>query len=164
MSAYLADTDASLDSIAITEQDVMDQLASLEVNKAYGPDGLSPRILKEGRNVIGPLLCKLFNLSLEKGNVPLIWKRTNVVPIHKKERKDIVNNYWPVSLLNCFAKMFEKIVFKYVFNNFKDNFPLLRYRCRMTLVDLCNAWLSLSGFKSRVNWLLSSGNSRFNLI
>jgi hypothetical protein len=85
MPGYLADTDASLDSTAITEQDVMDQLASLEVNKAYGSDGLSPRILKEGRNVIGPLLCKLFNLSLEKGNVPLIWTRANVVPIHKRK-------------------------------------------------------------------------------
>ena len=119
---YLQGTEATLDYITVTEQDVFDQLSSLDINKAYGPDGLSPRLFKEGRDLIAPVLCKLFNLSLNNGVVPKIWKRANVLPIFKKGEKERLNNYRPVSLLNCGAKVFEKVVFKYVFNHFKDNF------------------------------------------
>ena len=73
--------DDLLDSITVTDQDVLDQLILLDSSKAYGPDGLSPRLFKEGKDIIAPVLRKLFNLSLTKGIVPKMWKRANVLPI-----------------------------------------------------------------------------------
>ena len=35
-----------MDSVTITEQDVLDQLSTLDVNKAYGPDEIPPRLCK----------------------------------------------------------------------------------------------------------------------
>jgi hypothetical protein len=35
-----------------------------------------------------------------------------ISPIHKDEDKSIVNNYRPISLLNVFSKIFEKIIKK----------------------------------------------------
>ena len=52
-----------LDTITITETEVSDQLAALNINKAYGPDELSPRFFKEGGRTLVPALTKLFQLS-----------------------------------------------------------------------------------------------------
>ena len=53
---------------------------------------------------------------------PSIWKRANVLPIYKKAEDFITTNYRPVSLLSILAKVFEKIVFKYLFNYFREHF------------------------------------------
>ena len=111
-----------LDLIEITETDVMDQLNLLDTTKAYGPDGVPPKILKEAKNIICKPLSKLFNKSLQTHTFPEIWKRANVLPIFKKGEKNILGNYRPLSLLSITSKIFEKIVFKYVYNHFKENF------------------------------------------
>ena len=74
----------TLDSITVTEKDVGDILSTINTNKAYGPDGLSPRLLKEAGPSIIKVLTKLFNKSLELAKFPLTWKRANVLPIYKK--------------------------------------------------------------------------------
>ena len=112
----------NLTTILITEQDVIDQVDILDVSKAYGPDGISPRLIKEGGRPMCQLLQSLFNKSLEISKFPLIWKSANVVPIFKKGNMEEVSNYRPISLLCTMSKIFEKNIFKYVYNYFKENF------------------------------------------
>jgi hypothetical protein len=111
-----------LENITITEQDVDDVIRGINTNKAYGPDNISPRLVKEGRVGIVKVLTKIFNKSLQLSKFPAIWKRANVLPIYKKAEKCITTNYRPVSLLSILAKVFEKNVFKYLFNYFRDHF------------------------------------------
>ena len=111
-----------LDHIEISETDVSDQIQILNVNKAYGPDELPPRILKEANAFVSKPLAKLFNKSLQTLTFPSIWKRANVLPVFKKGAQNILGNYRPISLLSINSKIFEKIIFKYVYNHFKDNF------------------------------------------
>ena len=66
----------ALTEIDVTELDVLDQLETLDINKAYGADGVPPKLLKEGRNQICKSLCQLFNLSLKKSIVPSNWKKS----------------------------------------------------------------------------------------
>ncbi len=108
--------------LVITEEDVTDQLSNLDTSKAYGPDAISPRLLKEGGQPMARLLHRLFTLSLTKCEFPTSWKSANVIPLYKKGDKDLVSNYRPISLLSSVSKVFEKIVFKYVYNYFKDNY------------------------------------------
>ena len=77
-------------------------------------------MLKKAGNAIVPSLTRLFNLSLEKHIFPDTWKKANVTPIHKKNDNALVDNYRPISLLSCVGKLFEKSVFKYVFNFLRD--------------------------------------------
>jgi hypothetical protein len=112
----------TLENIVITEKDVEDVLKSLNVNKAYGPDNVSPRLIKEAGPAIVGILTKLFNKSLSMAKFPFIWKRANVLPIFKKAEAFIAANYRPVSLLSVLAKIFEKIVFKYLYNYFREHF------------------------------------------
>ena len=45
---------------------------------------------------IAPSLTVLFNKSLRTGVLPRDWKLANVVPVHKKENKEQVENYRPI--------------------------------------------------------------------
>jgi hypothetical protein len=106
----------------VSEEEVEACLKNINVNKAYGPDNVSPRLLKEaGRSIVG-VLTKIFNKSLQLAKFPQAWKQANVLPIYKKAEKFITTNYRPVSLLSILAKVFEKIVFKHLYNYFRDHF------------------------------------------
>ena len=107
---------SGLDTIILSNQDVLDVLKNLDINKASGPDLVNPRLLKEGAEVLSPHLVKLFNSSLSKSYFPDNWKVANVVPIYKKGDKTSVTNYRPISLLSCIGKTFQKCVFKHMYN------------------------------------------------
>ena len=106
----------SLETIAVSDAEVADLLKCIDPNKATGPDGISPRLLKEGGDAIVPSLTRLFNLSLASAKVPKSWKNANVIPIFKKDDKSLTNNYRPISLLCVVSKIMEKIIFKHVYN------------------------------------------------
>ena len=42
---------------------------------------------------------------------PEIWKYANVVPVHKKNEKNVKANYRPISLLPIFGKILEKLMY-----------------------------------------------------
>ena len=111
----------NLELIDITEKDVYDIIKSLKTAKACGPDNISHILLKEGASVISKPLSQLFTKSLQKGSFPSIWKEANVCPIFKKGDPHNCNNYRPISLLSCTGKLFERCVFKYLFNYLRDN-------------------------------------------
>ena len=120
--------DNGLSHINITQQDIIDQIKNLDISKSYGPDGISPVFIKEGGNVLHTVLLRFYSLSIELGKFPASFKKADVVPIHKKDLKTLVKNYRPISLLSTLSKIFEKIVFKYVYNYFRDNFILSIYQ------------------------------------
>ena len=66
-----------------------------------------------GKAIVEPLGV-LFLSFLEDGVYPDDWKKSNIVPIHKKERKNLIKNYRPISLLPVFSKVFERIIFNFV--------------------------------------------------
>lgn len=113
-----------LEKITVTYDDVKDQVETLKCNKAYGHDEVSPIFLKEGGQTVVMVLHRLFTLSLEQKQFPSMWKKANVIPLHKKDSMNVVSNYRPVSLLCVASKIFERIIFKYVFNFFRDNFVI----------------------------------------
>ena len=57
-------TTPTLTDINISEQDLLDQINSIDITKATGPDLISPRMLKEAGHTIAPSLTRLFNMSL----------------------------------------------------------------------------------------------------
>ena len=45
------------------------------------------------------------------------WKRSNTIPVHKKNEKQLVKIYRPISLSLIFGKTFEKIIFNKIYNS-----------------------------------------------
>ena len=73
----------TIDHIDITIDHVMGQLFAVDPSKAYGPDGLGPRLLKELKQVIVLPQHTFFQLSIRERKVPSTWKQANVIPIYK---------------------------------------------------------------------------------
>ena len=62
-----------------------------------------------------------FNQSIQDGYVPEIWKLAHVSPIPKTEDRSLVSNHRPISLLSNIDKVFERVMFKHLYNHLLDN-------------------------------------------
>lgn len=97
------------------------------MTKAVGPDSLSPRVLRECADILSPSLCGILNKSLSSGILPSGFKEANIIPIHKKEDKESVTNYRPVSLLSCASKVMERCVLNKIYPIRKNQIYYLRH-------------------------------------
>ena len=59
-------------------------LANLKPAKAAGPDGFTPRVLRELAKQIAPILTTIYRSSLKTGVVPSDWKEALVTPVFRK--------------------------------------------------------------------------------
>ena len=80
-------------------------------NSSPGYDEISPVVIKHVANYVSKSLCHIFNLSLNQGIVPSRLKIARVVPIFKNDDRERVTNYRPISVLPCFSKILEKLMF-----------------------------------------------------
>ena len=66
--------------------------------------------MKLSADVIDKHLTNVINANLESSYFSENAKITSVKPIYKKESRSDENNYRPVSILNCFSKIFERFI------------------------------------------------------
>ena len=82
---------------------------------------ISIRMLK----LCGEAICRPLNIILKTclntGKFPSEWKKGNVVPIHKKDDKQSVKNYRPVSLLPICGKIFERLIYNIMYDFLTEN-------------------------------------------
>ena len=108
-------------NINFDEQLISKLIVVLNPNKAHGYDGLSIRMLQIGSYSISKPLSIIFRNCLKAGYFPTAWKKANVVPVHKKGNRQILNNYRSVSLSTICSKLFEKIIFDKIFKHLTVN-------------------------------------------
>ena len=113
-----------LSSFQFNDQDILKIIRTLHINKASGCDDISIGMIKICDQSIVKPLSLIYQICLNTGTFPDIWKTSNIVPVHKKSDKKIDNNYRPVSLLPLCGQIMERLVFNSVFY-FLDNNRLL---------------------------------------
>ena len=86
-------------------------MKALNVNKVHGHDEISIRMLKLCESAITKPLYLIFKNCLSSNTFLDVWKKANVIPVHKKGDKQVLENYRPMSLLPTSGKIFEKLVF-----------------------------------------------------
>lgn len=103
----------------IDRQTIADKIRALP-NKAAGPDNIPNSFIKHCiQGLIEPLYL-IFNKSLNEGYFPKTWKMAHVVPIFKSGNKNIVENYRPISKLCIIAKLFESIIFDFLYSDVRN--------------------------------------------
>ena len=108
-------TQSRLVSLYFNEDEVLKIIRSLNIHKAQGCDYISIRMIKIcDKSLLKPLII-LFKNSTKSSHYPDIWKRSNFIPVHKKNDKQLVKNYRPISLLPLSGKIFEKIIFNKIY-------------------------------------------------
>ena len=89
-------------------------VSGLSNSSSFGLDEIDTSIIKLIKPDILPALTHIVNLSIATGVFPTFWKKSKIIPLHKKE--DLLNpkNYRPVAIIPIFSKILEKIVFNQV--------------------------------------------------
>ena len=109
---------------AVTPVDVFKQLSDLNDSKSSGPDNLKPKLIKFCRNQFVKPLTILYNKSIEQAKYPSDFKLAKIIALYKKKSRFSPSNYRPISLLNCFNKLFEKLIYNQMIN-FIDKHKIL---------------------------------------
>ena len=73
-------------------------------------------VVKHCLPILTPTLVKLYNKCMQIGSFPENLKNGRITPIHKKGPKDNIENYRPISTLPILGKIFEKILYKRMYN------------------------------------------------
>ena len=83
-------------------------MISISMLKIYGDPILKPLEL-------------IFHLCIEYGKFPIEWKEANVVPVYKKNYKQLIENYRPILLLPVCSKIIEGLIYNRMFDFFTEN-------------------------------------------
>ena len=112
-SAYDINIDLTNDSnhnINFSHHRIRKLLSLINSNKSPGPDAIHGKILKNCAVGLSYPLSLLFKKSYDTGSIPSEWKRAQIVPVHKKGKKENIENYRPISLTSLVMKTFERII------------------------------------------------------
>ena len=116
----------------------------LKINKSTGIDDISYNVVSKCFGDLGTPLKHIFDSSFENGIFPDSLKIARVTPLYKSGDSRRFSNYRPVSVLSCFSKMFERIIYTRLFNYLlkKKSFILnnLVSKQGTQLVDLAKAF------------------------
>ena len=105
-------------NILVTSDEVEKMLKSLNSKKAAGTDRLPIKLVKLASEVLSKPLSIAMTNSITSSTFPDRTKVATVVPIDKKtDNKYTVSNFRPVSLLNCFSKIYENYIKNHIVNS-----------------------------------------------
>ena len=121
LPAFERKTPHSIRDINISPYQIGVLIKKLNVSKSHGHDGLSARMLQLYGDALSIPLSIIYTNCISKGYFPEKWKKANVTAVHKKNAKNIVSNYRPISLLPLCGKMFEKIIYDNMYAHFFGN-------------------------------------------
>ncbi|XP_065642696.1 uncharacterized protein LOC136074319 [Hydra vulgaris] len=108
---YLKTYDKVMDESKLDVYELRSALDSLKNNTSAGFDQISVHVVKSVFNIIESSLYHIFDLSIKSGTVPEILKIARVSPIFKSGDDTNTSNYRPISVLPCFSKLLERIIF-----------------------------------------------------
>ena len=86
-------------------------IISLKNSSACGVDQIPISVIKSVIEHISPILASLINFSLQEGIFPNALKVAKILPVYKSGNHMHITNYRPISLLNCFSKIYEKVLY-----------------------------------------------------
>lgn len=158
---------------AIYPYQVCEKLLKLNPHKAIGPDKLPPRIFKDFAYELAEPITDIFNISLNTGVVPTIWKAADIIPIPKESPPKIENDLRPISLTPCLSKVLEEFVATWILEDIQSKIDPRQFGClkgtstSMCLLDIfhrCLSSLDKSGNTLRICLLdFSKAFDRINL-
>ena len=104
--------------------ELKDAFISVQTNISPVHGEISFNVIKSSFGSLSKLLLHIFRLSLEEEIFPDGLKIAKVTPIFKAGDESDFDNYRPISLLSCFSKIPEKIMYKRLFNHLSEHYLL----------------------------------------
>ena len=95
-------------------------LKSMKSSSCPDVYGIAPKTLKLATEAVIVPLTWIVNKSILSGKVPEAWKKSRVIPLHKKGTKERKENYRPVSILPSTIKVLEEVVRRQLTKHFES--------------------------------------------
>ena len=105
----------------ITREEVENSLSMIKSSKSPGTDRILNEMLKSTSLEITPFLISLFNHNFRKHIFPNEWKKSIIVPIHKKGNVNVCSSFRPISLTSLLSKTYTNILNKRLTNFVESN-------------------------------------------
>ena len=128
-------SESSLSAINFNNDGILKIIRSLNINKAH--DSISKTCDKA---IIKPLSI-IYKNSIDTGIFPDLWRKSNIIPVHKKANKLLLQIYRAVSLLPILGKILEKILFTSTSEYLQENNVLRKNQSGFRPYDSCELQL-----------------------
>ena len=121
LKVFFKDTNHTFDPGILTMKELEDAFFSLKINKSSGYDDINFNVIKHSFQYISKPLMHIFQLSLSQGIFPDSLKIAKITPIFKTGETTNLSNYRPISVLPCFSKILEKIMYNKLYRYFTEH-------------------------------------------
>ena len=119
--SYLGHCNSEMSNNHLTTDELREAFKSLCSNKSPGVDEIDVYVVKKIFYIIEPILLYIFNLTFSTGTFPDAMKIARVTPIFKSGDKLDVSNFRPISVLPCFSKILEKLMYNRLYKYLTEN-------------------------------------------
>jgi len=118
------DFSQSIFLVFATQEEIVDITCKFLTGKSARYGNIPVSIIKRSINSISSPLTHIVNLSIIHGIVPNDLKIARVVPTFKSGDKALFSNCRPISVLPCFSKILERIIYNRIIN-YRNDFNVL---------------------------------------
>lgn len=103
-----------------TSEIVSNIIDNMAPKTSFGYDGISTKLLKTVKNALIDPITIIINQMFNTGIFPDKLKIAKVTPVYKKDDETLFTNYRPISLLPSISKIFEKVIFRQLYDYFQE--------------------------------------------
>ena len=107
-------------SQSLPVNELKDASFPLNINKSSGADEINFNAIKHCFGVLCGPLNYLFDSSLQSGAFPDLLKIAIVSPVFKTGDTADISNYRPISVLPCFSKILEHVMYNRLYKHLTD--------------------------------------------
>ena len=104
-------TNSRINSVPFSDDLVINIIRNSNVIKTHGHGDISIRIIKMCDESLVRTVSIIFRNYLNSCIYPSTWKKANVIPVHKKNDKQCMNNYRLCRFYQYLRKFFEILIF-----------------------------------------------------
>ena len=117
----------TLDMVVCDWKDFSEAIDSIPGGASCGPDGIPAIVLKRAKVPMARMICKIFQTSMETGEIPASLKSAFIKGTYKGGGKTKPVNYRPISLTSHVMKTMERVLRKALVS-FMDFHSLMDHR------------------------------------
>ena len=118
---HYKESGSSLEEVILSDEKIKTAFFSLKGGKSPGFDEINDHIVKQNSNSLLVPLKYIFDLSLKSGTFLEKMKIARVTPVFTSGDTSIMTNYRAISVLPCFSKMLERIMFNRLYKYLTEN-------------------------------------------
>ncbi len=108
--AELNSQDSTVLDYEFSIEEIKKHICKLKLNKSCGPDLISSEMLKYGKDLLCVSMKKLFNIVLQNGTFPKLWKNGVIINLFKSGLYTNPSNYRGITLTSILGKLFNSLV------------------------------------------------------